>query len=73
MLLTFQKAITWRWKNLYEVKTPCEVKGGVTDIEFGSMTFEELWTLDNSLLTFNFFYILLSTLIAFENAKTLLI
>ena len=57
-LLAFQKAITWRWQNLYEVKAPCEVKGGVVDTEFGNMTFDELWTLDSTLLTFNLSLIL---------------
>ena len=73
MLLAFQKAMTWRWQSLYEVKAACEMKGDTTDTEFRSMTFEELWTLDNTLLTFNPSSMLLSTLIAFQNAKALLI
>ena len=54
MLLAFQRAIIWRWKNLYEVGAPCEVKEGATDAKSGSITFDELWTLDNTLSTFNF-------------------
>jgi hypothetical protein len=73
MLLAFQKAITWRWQSLYEVKAPCEVKGGATNTELWSMTFDELWSLDNTLLTFNLSYILISILMAFKNGKTLLI
>jgi hypothetical protein len=69
MLLAFEKTITWRLQNLYEVRASCEVKGGATNIVFGSMTFDELWTLDNTLLTFNISFILLGTLIAFQNAK----
>ena len=65
MLLAFQKTITWCWQSLYEVEAPCEVKGGAADAEFGSMTFDELWTLDSTFLTFIFSEILLSTLIAF--------
>ena len=42
MLLAFQKAIIWRWQSLYEVKALCEMKGDAADIEFGSMTFDEL-------------------------------
>jgi hypothetical protein len=68
MLLAFQKAITWRWQILYEARASYEVKGGAANIEFGSMTFEKLWTLDNTLLTFNFSYILLNIFIAFQNA-----
>ena len=49
------------------------MKGGAANTEFGSMTFDELWTLDSTLLTFHILFILLSTLIAFENAKALLI
>ena len=49
ILLVFQKVIAWHRQNLYEVKAPCEVKGGAADTNFGSMTFDELWTL----LTFN--------------------
>ena len=44
---------------------PCEVKGCVADVKFGSMTFNKLWTLDNTLPTFNFSCSLLRTLIAF--------
>ena len=54
MLLAFQKAIISHWQNLYEVKAPCEMKEGATDIEFGSMIFDELWTLNNTLLTFKY-------------------
>ena len=69
MLSAFQKTITWHWQNLYEVGVPCEVKGGAVDAELGSMTFDELWTLDNTLLTFIISYILLNILIALKNAK----
>ena len=65
MLLTFQEAITWCWKNLYEVKAPFEVKDGAANTELGSMTFDKVWTLDSTVLTFSVFYILLNTLIAF--------
>ena len=55
MLLAFQRAIIWRSQSLiYEVGAPCEVKGGATDAEFGSMTFEELLTLDGIILTLFF-------------------
>ena len=49
------------------------MKEGVADTKFESMIFDELWTLDSTLLTFNLSYILLNTLIAFQNAKALLI
>ena len=65
LLLAFQKSITWRWQNLFEFKVSCKVKGYVADIEFGSMTFDKLWTLDNTLLIFNISCMLLITLIAF--------
>jgi hypothetical protein len=73
MLLAFQKAITWHKQSLYEIRTSYEVKGGAANNEFGSMTFDKLWNLDSILLTFNIYFILLSTLIAFQNAKALLI
>jgi hypothetical protein len=73
MLLAFQKPITWRWQSLYEAKVFYEVNGGATNNDFESMTFDELWNLDSTLLTFNVYFILLSTLIAFQNAKALLI
>ena len=73
MLLVFQITIIQYWQSLYEVGAPCEVKGGTSDAKFGSMTFDELWTLDNTLITFILSYILLSTLIAFQNAKAFLI
>ena len=72
-MLAFQRAITWRWRNLYEVGAPCEVNGGAVDAKFGSMIFDELWIFDNTLLTIIFSYILLITSIAFQNAKALLI
>ena len=65
MLLAFQKTNTWHWESLYEARTSCEMKGCAANTEFGSMTFNELWTLDYSLLTFNISFILLNTLIAF--------
>ena len=49
------------------------MKEGAANTEFGSMIFDELWTLDSTLLTFHIFFISLSTLIAFQNAKALLI
>ena len=49
------------------------MKGDAVDAEFESMTFDELWTLDSTLLTFNFSCSLLKTMIAFQNTKTLLI
>ena len=73
MLLVFQIAIIWCWKNLYEVGTLCEVKGDATNAELGSMTSDELWTLNNYSLAFITSYILLSILIAFQNAKSVLI
>ena len=73
MLLVFLKTITYGWQILYEVKEPCEVNGGAADTEFKSMTFDELWILDSPILTFNLSNILLSTLIAFQNIKALLI
>ena len=73
MLLAFQETKTWRWKSLYEAKASCEVKNGADNTEFGSMTFDELYTLDNTLLTFHLYFILSSTLIVFQNAKALLI
>ena len=69
MLLAFERAITWRWQSLYEIGAPCEVKGGAVDTKFGNMTFDELRTVDNTLLTFIFFYILLSTLLNSQNTK----
>ena len=33
MLLAFQRAITWRWQNLYEVGAACEVKRNAADAE----------------------------------------
>ena len=73
MLLAFQEANTWRQQSLYEVRASCEVKEGAANTEFRSTTFDELWTLDSTLLTFIFFFLSLSTLIAFQNAKALLI
>ena len=73
MLLVLQEANTWRWQSLYEARASCEVKGGAPNTEFGSMTFDELWTLDSTILTFYICFILLSTLIAFQNAKAPLI
>ena len=73
MLLAFQRAIIWRWQNLYEVGAPCEVKEFATDTEFKSITFDELWTLYSTLLIFIFSFNLFGTLIAFQNAKVLLI
>ncbi len=73
MLLAFQEAITRLWQSFYEGRVPYEAKRGAADTEFGSMTFDELWTLDSILQTFNLSCILLSTLIAFQNAKALLI
>ena len=72
MLSIFQKANTWRWQSLYEARASYEVKGDATYTEFGSMIFDELWTLNNISLTFNIFFILLSILIAFKNAKAFL-
>ena len=65
MFLVFQEANSWLWQSLYEARASCEVKGGATNTEFGSMTFDELWTLNNTRLTFNFSFILLIILIAF--------
>ena len=73
MLLAFQRAIIWRSQSLYEVRAPCEVKRDATDAELVSMTFEELWILNNTLLTLFICCILLRNLIAFQNAKALLI
>ena len=55
MLLAFKKTITWHWQSLYEVEAPCEVNEGAADAEFGSMTFDELWTLGQYLTNIYFF------------------
>ena len=73
MLLAFQKAITWHYQSLYDTRVSYQVKGGATNNEFGSMAVDKLWNLDNILLIFNLYFIFLSTLIAFQNAKALLI
>ena len=49
------------------------MKGGAVGTEFESMTFDELWILDNTLQFLILSCMLLSTLTAFQNAKKLLI
>ena len=73
MLLAFQKTIIWHSQSLYEVGGPSKAKRDVVDAEFGSMTSEKLWTLDNTLLNLFICCILLRSLIAFQNAKAILI
>ena len=68
-LLAFQEANIWRWQSLFEARASYEVKGYAANTEFGSMTFDELWTLDK---IFYLSFILLSTLVVFQNIKTLL-
>jgi hypothetical protein len=52
-----------------EVKASCEVKGGAANTEFGSMNFNELWTLDSTLLTFYLSYIFLKHFDSFPKCQ----
>ena len=66
----------WRWQNLHEIGAPCEVKGGAADAKIGSMTSDELWTLDSTSSTSSKLQSscsLFRTLTTFQNAKALLI
>ena len=58
MLLVLKKVITQRWQSLYKVRVFCEAKGGAADDEFGKTTFDKLWTLDCTLLSFNLSFLL---------------
>ena len=73
MLLAFQKAITLHQQNLYETRAVHKLKRGAANNKFGSTAFDKLWNLDSILLTSKLNFLLLSTLIAFQNVKALLI